>query len=459
MNGAANQFAQEQKSGTVYLDVATNDHGDEKGMLVHRALSRIENDVPHIVEIGPGGGAAVEYLTDRLVEGSRTARLTLIEAPGVVSQSLLTAMDRFNTIGSSALVHGWAQDIASLLDEPVDMVSASALLHEIYSYGDAYTGLHSMMRILPTVIQPYGYFVYRDVYAVDAPSLHERVVQSYSRQAWLQFLRMFLPHYLATGAHPYHHHADEVVVRQNSRIVPLAEVDTRVCAVIEAPIGVFREVQRHYITFRDHVWRSGVLGFHPSVDGPLSQDWIDFRFGHKRVHYSLSDSGWMSSAQRANLLAVSERFTDHYVIDGDLFDAMSDVSLMAFLASAERDDRDCAPVWESWLTREGRETYAYLTIDELLSAFAVNSIEAGIGQDSVLMPVSAEDVFTRERRYYNRFLTKRLSNPLTDAKQLVLFQNIPVADAEAVQRGLGTLHRLCSKPNLARVQGAIHWRE
>lgn len=37
-----------------------------------------------------------------------------------------------------------------------------------------------MMRTLPTVLHPYGYFVQRDVYAVDGPRLHEHAVQSYS---------------------------------------------------------------------------------------------------------------------------------------------------------------------------------------------------------------------------------------------------------------------------------------
>ncbi|MEV6429128.1 hypothetical protein [Nocardia sp. NPDC051463] len=44
-----------------------------------------------------------------------------------------------------------------------------------------------------------------------------------------------------------------------------------------APIGLFREAQRHYITLRDHVWRSGILGFTPVLDGQLLGDWIDFR--------------------------------------------------------------------------------------------------------------------------------------------------------------------------------------
>jgi hypothetical protein len=66
-------------------------------------------------------------------------------------------------------------------------------------------------------------------------------VQSYSARSWLQFLRLFLPHYIQHGIHPYHHHDDEIVVRQNSHIVAASELDPCVYAVIHAPIGVFRE--------------------------------------------------------------------------------------------------------------------------------------------------------------------------------------------------------------------------
>ncbi|KIA63855.1 hypothetical protein [Nocardia vulneris] len=456
--GTSNHFAQQQKSEVTYLDVAANDHGREKGLLVHRALTRVADADPRIIEIGPGGGAAVAFLASELEADPRNVRLTLIEAPGVTSRSLTQAIDRFNTVGSCALVHGWAQDIATLVTEPVDVISASALLHEVYSYGGAYSGLHTMIRTFPNVLKPYGFFVYRDVYAVDTPSLHEPAVQSYSAPSWLRFLRLFLPHYLRHGTHPYHHYDDEVIVRQNSRIVAAPELNPRICAVINGPIGLFREIQRHYITLRDHVWRSGILGFTPVLDGQLSGDWIDFRAGHKRVHFAFTDSACMSPNDRANIRAVSESYGDHHVIDGDIFDAVTDVALNLFFAAVGNDDDNCRQIWTDWLEREGRETYAYFTADELLTAFAVHSAGTPASIPSVLIPVQAVDVFTRERHYYNRFLGKNLANPLGDAKQMVLFQNIPVTDSEALQQALGTIGQHCTKPNLARVHTAIHTR-
>ncbi|MFC7328812.1 hypothetical protein [Marinactinospora rubrisoli] len=454
-------FACEYKSAAAYLDLAANAHGAEKGHLVHRALERIPHDAPQVVEVGPGGGAAISFLAAQLARDrapGRSVHLTLIEAPGVASQALAQAMEEFAEVGACTLTQGLAQDIGALLPQSVDVIAASALLHEVYSYGGGYRGLHAMMRTLPTVLNPDGFFAYRDVYAVQASSLHERVVQSYGAQSWLQFLRMFIPQYLNRGIHPYHHHDDEILARQNSRIIPIEELGTHTSTFVAAPVGMFREIQRHYITFRDHVWRSGALGFTPILEGQLSHDWIDLRAGHKRVHYRFTETDWLSLTRKGTLLAISEPYADHYTIDGDIFDEVTEVALTAFLVAVEQGDVGCAQVWSSWLEREGRETYAYLTIDELLTAFAVNSIESDNPRPTVLMPAQKSDILRKERNYYNRFLAKRVANPLIDAKQLVLFQNISLADGEKLDQALEAIQGFCSKPNLARIYAAVNSR-
>lgn len=90
-------FAREHKSEAGYLDVAANAHGAEKGLLVHRALGRVDRPQPHVVEIGPGGGAAVDYLAAQLADAGQDwgGRLTLIEAPGLAElERQLKLLDR-----------------------------------------------------------------------------------------------------------------------------------------------------------------------------------------------------------------------------------------------------------------------------------------------------------------------------------------------------------------------------
>jgi hypothetical protein len=449
-------FAADHKSTPAYLDTAANAHGDEKALLMARSVDRVAADRPHVVEIGPGGGAAVTALASLLRERGRSADLTLIEVPDVESRGLAHAIERFSAVGTCRLLRGHAQDIGRLVERPADVVSASALLHEVYSYGGGYAGIHSLMRDLPTILAPGGFFAYRDVYAVRAPSLHERATHVYDAPSWLRFLRLFTPLYLSDGTHPYHHAQDEVVVRQDSVIVPVARLQASTCAVVRAPVGLLREVQRHYITFRDHAWRSGALGFVPVLEGRPSADWLDARSGHKRVHYTVTAADWLPRSQRAMLMAVSEPYGDRYAVDGDIFDACTDIALAAFLTAVERGDAECGMVWNDWAAREGRETYAYLTLDELITAVAVHSAEASGERRTVLLPARADDIIVRHRHYYSRYLRKRLANPLTDAKQLVLFSHIDVADSEILGEALAAVRGTCGKQNLARVYTALN---
>lgn len=452
-------FTTALKTAATYIDVAANAHGEEKAHLALQALKRVRHPAPHLVEVGPGGGSAVAYLASQLsaaqprIDG---VHLTLVEVPGVTSASLDQSMEAFNQVGTCRLLTGFAQDVGSLLPEPADVISASALLHEVYSYGGGYVGLHSMIRTLPTVLKPGGMFAYRDVYAVKSGSLHDRTQQTYTSRSWIRFLRMFLPQYLKEGTHPYHSAADLVVLRQDSRIVQPAELSERTSVVAAAPVGIFREVQRHYITLRDHIWRSGALGVSPYLEGPLSGDWIDARSGHKRVHYRLTDNDWLPASQKTMLLALSEPYMDHHTVDGDIFDECTDIALSGFLARAEEGAGECADVWRSWVTREGRETYAYMTLDSLLAAVAVHSTEAAQEQRTVLMPVRLADVMRRDRAYYNRYLRRALPNPLKDAKQMVLFSNVPVTDTDSLEEGMHCLQQWCSKGSLARVYAAIN---
>lgn len=453
-----NTFATEHKSRPEYLDVAANAHGEEKGRFVERALAGVGSMRPHIVEIGPGGGAAVDFLASRLRHregGLREVDLTLIEVPGVASESLERAMRNFAKVGACELIRGYAADVGEVLSRPADVVSASALLHEVYSYGGGYAGLNSLIRALSSSIRPYGAFVYRDLFAVQDRLLHERVTHAYDAPSWLRFLRMFTPGYLAHGRHPYHRSHDQVVARQDSRPVEIADLDVRSCAVISAPIGLFREIQRHYVTFRDHVWRSGALGFRPILEGQLTGEWLDARTGHKLVHYTLTDAEWLPSWCKAMLSAVSEPYTDHFTVDGDVFDMCTDVALCAFLTAVEHGEPACTRIWKAWEEREGRETYAYLTTDELLTEFAVHSVEANPASPTALLPVRSEDVVSSPRRYYNRYLTKRLANPMWDAKQLVLFRNIPISDTQMLAEALTHVRESFSKHNLARVYAAL----
>ncbi|GAA0987369.1 class IV adenylate cyclase [Nocardiopsis tropica] len=67
----------------------------------------------------------------------------------------------------------------------------------------------------------------------------------------------------------------------------------------------------------------------------------------------------------------------------------------------------------------------------------------------------ATDIVVRQRHYYNRYLSKRLANPLWDAKQLVLFRNIPMSDSVMLTEALTGVRESFGTHNLTRVYAAL----
>lgn len=338
----------------------------------------------------------------------------------------------------------------------MDIISTSAVLHEVYSYGGGYSALYKSLKAVANSLKPNGYYAYRDVFPVDAQSLHERTIHCYGPQSWVRFLKLFTPHYLSNAEHPYHGLDDGLYFRQDSKFIDADDIDCSKDALIEAPLGSLREIQRHYITLRDHVWRSGILGFVPTLDGPIANEWVDKRTGHKRVRFSMTENGNLSDAQKYLLKSISEVSGDKFVVDGDIFDEITDTALNAFLFSVESGNEDTLRIWNEWLAREGSETYAYMTTGQFIGSVALKSIEESDQRDSILLPEVPEDALMVPRDYYNRFLRKRLSNPLFDGKQLILFKKIPLSDTGQIQRGLEVVQQYCPKNMLSSIYAAIN---
>lgn len=455
-----NNFDTAEKNSGVYLDLAANGNGDEKAMFALEALSRLKasgtNNVD-VIEIGPGGGAALQSITKAYDSDTESTlpediKVSFLELDGIESDSLAEARKRFATVGSTEHVKGDARDMAALFPDKADVVAASAVLHEVYSYADGYDGVDQTLQAISETVKPGGYFAYRDVFSVENESQHERKRHIYDKEGWVLFAKQFLPYYLANATHPYHHEDDKVVFEQDSMRVLADAIDPKKYLSINAPVGVLRELQRHYITLRDFCWREGALGVTPVLEGPLASDWLDVKKGSKRVYYK-SDSSVLDD----NLLEVlSEDAADGLkVVDGDTFDSTTDAELGRFLRRVEQEDEAALEVWNKWLSREGSETYVYMTIGRLLGSMAMRSLEVTDGK-RLLVPQRFSDVMVIQRRYYNRYLARQLSNPLPDAKQLILFKSVDVrSDEDGVANGLDVLTEHATRETISRIYGPI----
>jgi hypothetical protein len=411
----------------------------------------------HIVEIGPGGGSSVDIISESFEKGEQdgvSLHMSFLELEGVESKGLIRAQERLAEFATSSFHQGDAKNLYSIFGNEVDIVAASAVLHEVYSYGGGYGALDTTFGNITNTLKPGGYFAYRDVLSVDRLSQHERTRHVYDREAWVRFTKLFLTHYLTEAEHPYHRHEDMLIFEQDSARIDLNDVDMTKNLSVEAPIGLLREVQRHYITLRDHVWRKGSLGVTPVLEGANSSDWVDIKRGHKRVHFT-------STLRDPLLDALSEAADDgeSRIVDGDIFDSTSEVLLGRFLRKVCDKEESSTAIWTDWLNREGSETYVYMTLNKLIGAVAIQSFTVSDGA-KILLPVKAEDVAIAPRVYYNRFLQGRLSNPILDGKQMVLFEAVDTSDQssaneEKVAEALNTISVHCSKEVLSDIYDPI----
>lgn len=447
-----------EKGSAEYLDASITGNGAEKSQLASMAIQRLvergENPAS-ILEIGPGSGSAIielaSMIRDRHPDLVGATNLSLVELDTVESEKLKKAREEFEEIGPTTLIRGDAKRLDQLLEgESMDIITASAVVHEIFSYGGGYPAVNDTVGAISNVLRPGGFFAYRDVYSVEDDSQHNRAKHIYDNEGWVRFIKIFVPYYLARAEHPYKREDDMLVFEQDSSFVTADEIDPQKYLGIEGPIGILREIQRHYITLRDYLWREGSLGVSPILEGNYANDWMDHKKGHKRVHYT-------TELDDPLLEAMSEEAgAGHSVVDGDIFDDTTDVLLANFLEKAQDDpSSDEAKIFQRWMDREGSETYVYYTRDRLLGAVAMSSLRATDGK-KVLLPTQITDVFASPRLYYNRYMRRQLSSPLYDGKQMALFEAVDVRRRpDCVSRGLGVLATLCSKDTISKIYAPL----
>lgn len=458
------KFATTPKTESSYIDVAANGNGNEKSLLSLEAYRRLSTDIGRssikLLEIGPGGGSALSTFAAGAVENGliKPTHVSMLELDGVQSESLLAARKTAERFGISTSLHsGSATDLLDIFPpQSIDILSTSAVIHEAYSYAGGYDAMDKSFQGIAGALSPGGFYAYRDVYGVKNLSMHERVRHIYDKSSWIMFCKLFIDYYTKKADHSYKHYKDRIKLSQNSKSISVDSIEGSTPLSIEAPIGLLRETQRHYITLRDYLWRNGNLGIVPELDDSnKTNDWIDRDRGHKRIHYKMLDDDPILKTMSTPISG------DEYIVDSDIFDNTSDVRMSEVLSdiieNAETSEHWKA--WSEWLEREGSETYFYMPIGELLGSVALNSFEVSNGTQ-ILLPTSKHDIRKVDRAYYNRYLESKLSNPLPDGKQLVLFELLSLKDRdsslqEKISGALGALSMYCSHDVLSNIYTPI----
>lgn len=356
-----------------YLEQISKNMDEKVGDIVDCIQS---GDIPRrrgralILELGIGGGEGLNHLT-------RAAKiLESIDVIGVDNEIALVELAKQKDL---VAIHGSATSLP-FDDESVSAINASAVFHEVFSYSQTVgmtsrAALSKAFREIDRVLMPGGKLFYRDVLCPDGMNLMKCVI--YERASWISFTRKFLELYHPKGKEQY-----------SSDPIRINDVDDGLA--IECPIGLHREIQRHYLTFRDYVGHSmsGKIGIAIEKNGK------EFAF-------------------RIQNNALRARYTEQRLIDGDnvvysgtigmdLFDAIiSDLFEGQF-------GQEGVDLVDAWFVREGRESYVYGSCSDLQALLSDKK-----------EPYKLKFISSRKeiRQQYLHYLRRVISSPEEEGKQ------------------------------------------
>ncbi len=163
-----------------------------------------------------------------------------------------------------------ATDMKPIESDSIDGISASALVHEIFSYSSLSNPLKQFFFEVSRTLKPNGVFIYRDPLWVDHPE--QQVVLSIKNNLCKYFCTLFLPRFFdQTFSRMKHnnqcikpklYNAEKIQIKVYTKsgnilhlslsqfiATPTDHIDFEHDMVIQGPHGLISEIQRHYVLF------------------------------------------------------------------------------------------------------------------------------------------------------------------------------------------------------------------
>lgn len=395
----------------------------EKVGIIERALNshslpKTKDGEIKIIELGTGGGESLKHLKEHTSNSGDVVELIAVDIiPGLVA-----------SLKKEIGVEGVAADAGVLpfTDESISAINASAIFHEISSYGVNYHpeqkdkkvtlyGKDAIIKALGEfnrVLLPGGKVAYRDVLAPLEDLMKPKTVK-YSHQSWRLFAEWFIKDFLDSNLHFY-------------KGIDTTISETEDGFTLTAPAGFQRDFQRHYIMLRDYLRNVKQKEFGLTI---LSSGWLNETEGLKTVTFSL-DGDLASKMDLAGFKSYESDGEKTYSGNSDQFDKLYDDLMEHFFSQLNNgsvDGDNFKNLIDGWKEREGSEHYIYGNFADMLKY----SCEATRDTKSqwVLFPELASDMSIAPRFYYNRYLKQISDNPEKDGKQIIALKKMSKAQA------------------------------
>ncbi|MBN1969288.1 MAG: class I SAM-dependent methyltransferase [Candidatus Delongbacteria bacterium] len=390
-----------EKINNLYLEQIKNNetekYGSLKQLTIEDKLPKVKGQV-NILELGVGGGETMQALKDQLHDRKN---LNII---GLDSALLFTEHFRKKT-DSDAVV----ADASRLPFQECSLsaINASAILHEVSSYGvndgkeGSVFGQNAIIQTLNEVkrcLAENGVFVYRDIACPNDRLIMKLVV--YERKSWQTFLDLYLP---------ILHEASKDVCPDITNDFKLNRGERK--DEVTATAQMHREIQRHYITFRDFVRKK----IFPKIGIEVAKErWEDKESGNK-IHSIILSGQALKNYIRFKGLGNQDSSIKSLPVElqSDEYDDFTDSIIEEFIVN------DNFNINDEWFRREGREVYTYLSVKELKEM--ANKKHTLADGTSGHLEVLNEKLLPRN--YYQRYLKRVINNPEYEGKRVIDFIN------------------------------------
>lgn len=406
-----------QKNSLDYF-FAIGEASEEKNAFIvdalrQRNLPHVHNRL-HVLEIGPGSGESLRMLAGSIREVTDEGYITSVDL--VQRKDILLQLDRIHMLAEySDFTAGIAQQLPFDSDS-FSAVNISAVLHEVYSYGEGLNAVRDTMSEITRVLAPNGIACYRDPWAPDEDFMRESS-QVYKSPTWIMFLKQFLPDFVQQGVAPYRQNWKNIQMYQsidgNEQPRMWQDVEQQLPLRIVAPIGLQREIQRHYLTLREYLIRTGALGI--LMEEP---HWKHPLYENKPLTVRVRKGDALA---RELFSTIGKPFVgmEGYQIQGSLlFDKMVDILMYRFFTDLETSNPDVVHYFSDWRDREGGEYYFCLGLSDFLFESARASFKQSGGK-YVLLPSSVHDIQLAPRHSYQMYLGTVLDAPFFEGKQMM----------------------------------------
>lgn len=390
-----------EKINNFYLEQIKNNetekYGSLKQLTMEDKLPKVNGQV-NILELGVGGGETMQVLKDQL---HNRKDLNIIG----LDNALLFAEHFRKKTDSDAVV----ADAGGLpfQERSLSAINASAILHEVSSYGvsDAKEGkvfgqsaIKQTLNEIKRCLAENGVFVYRDI-ACPKNRLAIKTV-TYKRKSWQTFLDLYLP----------------ILHKASNDVCPDIVSDFKLDRgegknEVTATAQMHREIQRHYITFRDFVRKKIISKIGIEV---AMERWEDKESGNKTHSIILFGQALKNYIRFKDLGNQDSSIKSLSVeLQSDEYDDFTDSIIEKFIVN------DSFNINDEWFRREGREIYTYLSVEELKELASEKHVLIN-GKTSHLEPLNERLL---PRNYYQRYLKRVISDPEYEGKQVIDFIN------------------------------------